>query len=536
MFKLAEKGTIDMRDGLVQETIACADRGDLPALRELLRQDPELAGSSWGYVTPLHFAVRSGHMDAVQLLLEHGADATEKMLGWQDDLVTKAQDRGYAALADLLARHLAERYRTSPEGSSLAELIKSRRKEAVLRELDASEERVHESDERGNTPMHWAVMTRQMWLIDALLERGADIGAKRADGATPLLLALDGDYFYRANRDLSPEVLRNPWFLVGYLIARGAEYDIWTAAALGDTEQVADLLDAEPSLVNAAGATGKRPIGYAAKHGHTVTVRLLLERGADPNAEERGATHGSALWSAVKDNHEAIVKLLLEHGANPNAGVEAGGSPLFIGMRNRHDALVNLLYAHGATVQIDSACCLGRIDLVGEMIHARPELMNNGGDFGPLCMAAGYGHMELVKLLIRSGADLNEPWYCNNFMGYATDAGMDMVRLLLESGANPNLANWLGVTYLHQAAWSGQVAYAQLLLEFGANIHAVDKEYETTPLGWAAKFGQLEMVRFLLEQGADPYPAHVESWTQPLTWAKRKGHEDIAALLLGSTK
>lgn len=514
-----------------REMFACSILGDNAALEELLRKDPGLADCMWGYFTPLHFAVRLRHADTVKLLLAHRADATARTLGWQDDPLTKARDRGYEEIADLLERHLARNYQVSPAGSAIARLIREGRNDDVLRKLEDDPELIHAGDERGNTPLHWAVLTRQIALIDELLRRGADIQAQRADGATPALLAVHGDYWYRANRDLGRKALRNPWFLLGYLIARGAAYDIWTAAAVGDAECVAALLQENPSLVNMRNSVDRRPVGYAAKYGHAATVRLLLESGADPNAEERDAPGGSALWAAAAGGHEDCARMLLEHGADPNATVEAGGTPLYIAASNKYDALVKLLYAHGASIQLESACCLGRIDLAGEMIHANPALVNSGGDFGPLCLAAGYGHADIVGLLIRRGADLNAPWYANNYIGYAADYSLDMVRLLLEAGADPNNANWLGVTYLHKAAYQGNMELAELLLQFGARLHAVDKEYGTTPLGWAAKYGKTDMARFLLDKGADPRLPAEEPWTQPLAWAKRRGHTDIVAML-----
>jgi ankyrin repeat protein len=62
-------------------------------------------------------------------------------------------------------------------------------------------------------------------------------------------------------------------------------------------------------------------------------------------------------------------------------------------------------------------------------------------------------------------------------------------------------------------------------------LDAIDTEYETTPLGWAAKFGQTEMVRFLLEKGANPGLPVNSTWARPLAWARRKGHADVVSLL-----
>jgi len=70
-----------------------------------------------------------------------------------------------------------------------------------------------------------------------------------------------------------------------------------------------------------------------------------------------------------------------------------------------------------------------------------------------------------------------------------------------------------------------------LFLDSGADCNAIDEEYGSTPLGWAAKYGKTELVRYLLDRGADPRLPAEASWTQPLSWARRKGYADIAVLL-----
>ncbi|QYR22295.1 ankyrin repeat domain-containing protein [Paenibacillus sp. sptzw28] len=515
----------------MRKTFVYSLLGNSASLQALLSEDPGAANFVLGYFTPIHFAVRSGHSDSVRLLLKYGADITGNPIGWSDDPLTKANDRGYREIAEILKQHLDSNFRVSPTGSKLANLIKEGRIDEALRELDNSPGMINAGDERGNTPIHWAVLTRDLRLIDSLIQRGADLRAKRADGATPLQVSIEGDYWFRNGRDLSVKALRNEWFLAGYLIARGAEYDIWTAASVGDSRQVASFLQEDPSLVNTKNSVGKRPLSYAAKYGNAVMVKLLLEYGADPNAEERNAPNGSALWAAVKDNCEECVQLLLEHGADPNAVVESGGNCLFIAMRKGHHSLAKLLYTYGASMSLDAACSLGRIDLAGEIIAANPSSVNFGGDYGPLCMAVANGDMDIVKLLMRNGADLNAPWYANNYMGYAVDQGPEMLRFLLESGADPNNANWLGITYLHKAAWLGSLEFARLLIEFGADLNAVDEEYHSTPLGWAAKYGQSGMVRYLLDKGADPRLPVDQPWAQPISWARRKGYSEIADIL-----
>lgn len=106
-----------------------------------------------------------------------------------------------------------------------------------------------------------------------------------------------------------------------------------------------------------------------------------------------------------------------------------------------------------------------------------------------------------------------------------------MVKLLLDHGANPNLTNWLGGSYLHLLALQGNMELAKLMINYGADINAIDDEYCTTPFGWAAKYGQTEMVAFLLEQGAKRVLKGIPEWATPMAWAKRKGHSAIVEML-----
>src|SRR5207244_3751781 len=102
---------------------------------------------------------------------------------------------------------------------------------------------------------------------------------------------------------------------------------------------------------------------------------------------------------------------------------------------------------------------------------------------------------------------------------------------LMEKGMNPNHMNWRQFTLLHDMAHKGDAAKARLLLDHGADINAIDDEYRSTPLGYAARWGNRDVVKLLLERRADPNKAGA-SWATPLAWARKKGHADIEADLL----
>src|SRR6185436_6607377 len=246
-----------------------------------------------------------------------------------DSLPVMARDRGYDELADYLEAIRKQRYGIAPEAAAVVSAIKNRDAAQVRALIDKHPELIHAADEYARKPIHWAVMTRQIELIDYLLERGADINSTLPDGTRPIHLT-NGDYHYRGWRDLPSTAMQKHEVLIGYLLARGADYDIATAAKLGDLARIRELLDRNPSLVNQVTThsyyTGL-PLVNAARGGHLEAVKFLLERGANPNEAEPGfAPWGGSLLAAVGGKHLEIARLLLDHGANPNQAGESSGN------------------------------------------------------------------------------------------------------------------------------------------------------------------------------------------------------------------
>jgi ankyrin repeat protein len=330
--------------------------GDLATVRRLLGADPSLVRCSYEYRTPLAFAVRENRLEMAQFLLEHGADPVNS--GTPDTLLQIARDRGYAEMQSLLEKALAGNRAVSLKGEVIAAAIRERSLAKVRSLLDASPELLHAPDERTNQPIHWAVMTRQLDVIDELLGRGADIEAQRADGARPIQLA-NGDYMYRGWRDVPKEVTITPRQVIDQLRARGAYCDICTASYIGDLDQVRELLDQDPALANRPSdyvtyyACSGTPLKNAAAAGHIAIVKLLLDHGADPNLPEKGiAPHGHALYAAVYNGHHEIAELLLARGAFPNPEVESSADAISIAIMNSDTRAIDLLTAHGAVWSI----------------------------------------------------------------------------------------------------------------------------------------------------------------------------------------
>lgn len=510
--------------------------GDLAAVQRLVEKNPALVRCQHAYRKPLYFAVRENRLDIAKFLLDRDPDPAG--LAVNDGLLEIARDRGYTDMERLLAAKLAERHGASPRGEPVAAAIREHDLAKMRALLDATPDLLHAGDKRSCQPIHWAVMTRQLEFIDELLQRGADINARRADGGRPIHLT-NGDYHFRGWRDVPEDWPVKPREVYDHLIARGANIDLGMACATGNLARVRELLDQDPSLVNQVSDYNSyyvgcgAPLKNAAAGGHLEIVQLLLERGADPNLPEEGiAPDGHALHSAVVRGHIEIVRLLLKHGAHPNVEIESSADTLSAALSSAgystqpNAEMVELLCSHGASRGVHLLAYSGDVLTAAAVFAANPVLAN---DPDALANAASEGKESFVRLMLRYQPDLPRRV---EFPGWAVGAKTrELNELLFQHGMNASAPDWLGVTPLHHFARNGDVEKATLFLDHGANLHARDEDICSTPLGWAAKFGQKPMVELLLARGAKPNLPDDPSWATPLAWATRRGHSEIAELL-----
>jgi ankyrin repeat protein len=153
--------------------------------------------------------------------------------------------------------------------------------------------------------------------------------------------------------DLLQAIYRGDQARVDELIAAGPELDVFEAAAAGQTARLLDLLDDDPSLVNAWAEDGFQPLGLASFFGHVEAARLLVERGAETNSASRNdmkvmPLHSAAAADDANTRYE-LAKLLLDAGAEPNAHQQDDFTPLMAADQNGDERLAQLLEEHGAT-------------------------------------------------------------------------------------------------------------------------------------------------------------------------------------------
>jgi ankyrin repeat protein len=518
---------------------ACA-RGDVPKVKRLLARDRRLVNAQFWYQFPIHMAVFAGNTEIVRLLLNHGADPGQSIYTYNswDKLLPCARERGYHQIESLLQRAMQKRFNYTPDFEVLKKSIIARDGREIGAILRRRPDLVRGSDALGNSALHWSVITRQLTLIERFVELGTPIDAERADGQTPVLLAVNGatDYWYRATRGKSHPSLRNTSVLVGSLLAHGAKYTISVAAAVGDQERVEALLRKDASLARRLDSARISPLSHAAGQGHLHIVRRLLEHGSDLNMPEDAAPHGRALFEACCANHLQVAQLLLEHGANPNAGTDSNGCCLTICEvyhGGRAKPLQQLLRRHGAF----SPPYAMSTRQMKEAIRAGQEVVRHEEFAGNVM---GKRNRELLDLYLDSDPAAAERLDFRSVITYPRSPAL--VRELLARGLDPNRRDWLGRTFLHACAENGDRSVAALFLDAGSHINARDVEFQGTPLAaavrsWCAREDPKQaergrrMVEFLLTRGARANLPGDQPWATPLAWATRHGSGDIVELL-----
>jgi len=296
---------------------------------------------------------------------------------------------------------------------------------------------------------------------------------------------------------------------------------------------VRELLRGDPSLANAADPCWRRPLSAAASKGHTASVRLLLEHGADPNAKEAICQGGFALHEAAQKGFIEIAQLLLDKGAVPEHWVDSSGDSLFASQR--HPKILHLLYSYGGTMELQVYAAAHRIDVIAEVLKLAPSRSNDVLPYGWDDSGTEDLALNIMRLAIRYGARFENASEWN--LRWTALKYPKVYRLLQEHGANPDLSllGMAGDLRRRYGGAEGQLrAIAFLVEECGANVNCRNEE-GLTPLAAAAREDHRDIVEYLLAKGADP-DQDAPAWAKPLSLAEHRGHVDIAHLLRSRSK
>ena len=206
-----------------------------------------------------------------------------------------------------------------------------------------------------------------------------------------------------------------------------------------------------------------------------------------------------------KGNSARVDELLKQNPALIKARTKNGTTAVLLAVYARHPEIAESLLATGIEPNIFEAAATGRLGHVRELLKKDQELVRIYSPDGWTALHLSFGNLEIVKLLLDSGADINavskNGFSATPLQGAAAFKKIDLAQLLIVRGANVNCRGQEGVTPLHEVAGNGELEFAKLLLEHGANLNAKD-DHGKTPLTIALEYKQTEMAKFLREQKA----------------------------------
>ena len=343
-------------------------------------------------------------------------------------------------------------------------------------------------------------MQNKLWDLvrDALQSADPRMAVEALIATQPGLPAAAGEFWAAGfgTDDVPVEVAR-------LLVERGAPLTVHAAAGFGFSDRLAAMLDRDAGLVHAKGGDGCTPLHFARD---VKTARLLVERGAEIDARDDDHRSTPAQWRIGKAPE--VSRLLLEMGATPDiflaaalgdralaekliaadpacVGYRIGKRPTFppighdggggtilqwtlafnsyahqVALLKGHQALFDYLYERSEVqTRLLVSCVLARRAEAEAIVREYPGMVQRLTD----------ADLQLL------------PLYC-----WETNTNYEAVRLMLDLGFPiGQIDRHHGYTALHNAAWSGNAALVDLLLERGAAVDVVDPRYEATPLGYA---------------------------------------------------
>src|SRR5262245_12921602 len=321
-FEMKETRPIKLHDGVVSTTtdvwkmLTASQHGDLDRVKGLAERCPALLTCQYDYTSPLHLAVREGHLDLVRYLVQQGAlDPTYKTHPFMDPLVTVADDRGFGEIQDLLEQSLNDSKLTRAWGDT----------GKIDYGKDETRRRFQELvDKNEHAEVETLLKDRPELALDEDAFWGEGILAMPAKDGDRKMLELLMRYGARVPdiAKWSPEYYFKRYESAAYLMENGMNpnHMNWRHVTLlhemarrGDLRKARLLLDLGADINPLDEEYRSTPLGFAARWGQREIVTFLLERGADVN--KAGAKWATPLAWARKKGHADIEADLLQSGA-----------------------------------------------------------------------------------------------------------------------------------------------------------------------------------------------------------------------------
>ncbi|EHK47127.1 hypothetical protein TRIATDRAFT_217580 [Trichoderma atroviride IMI 206040] len=388
----------------------------------------------------------------------------------------------------------------------------------------------------GQSPLHLAARNGHLNLVRLLLESGSEVNGAGFHQATPLHSAAEAK---------QTEIAKLLLQYGANVIATDSDGHppLFFALRRNDINMAHLFIAAAPDQIKQAGKYYKwLPLHFTAHFGIVESMRLLLDCGADPDLV---SDLGSTALALATDNSE-IVHLLIEKGADLNIRDSSGKTAMMFAAWDKNSEILRMLVENGANLDMvdDKGVCAlhyavvsGSVDCVRILLAAGAdqELLMSENEYSPLLLASEDGQTEIVRLLLENGANpeikTTEPTTPLSVAIAGRHA--EVVSILLEYGADYTAAFFRSALVPSVFAASlGQIPILEVLLSYGVDI-SLPTPRGITPLMGASMALQLYTMRFLLDKGAD-ITAVDGSGRSVLFYAAEQGGADAIKLLLSN--
>ncbi|CAH8614825.1 unnamed protein product [Heterobilharzia americana] len=502
-------------------------------------------------LTPLHVAAHCGNAEVARVLLSNGCDVNARALNGFTPLHIACKKQKIRVI-ELLLQYNAQISVTTESGLSALHVAAFIGGPEIVQLLIEKGANVNQATMRCETALHLAVRNRQVDVARTLIYHGASVNAKARDEQTPLHIAcLTGTpelisvlLSCKANPNLQARdgytalhiaAKEGRHDILGQLLEAGADLNARTkkgftalhlAAKRGQAKVARQLIQAQPKSVNATGQNDLTPLHVATHYNRLPVVQLLLDN--DAQVDCRAGNGYTALHMAAKQNHLDIATLLLAHESDQiqiaNASSRSGFTPLHLAAQEGHTDMVSLLLQHGADPNHQSKNGLAPLHLAAQENHVSVAqiLISAGAEvspltragYSPLHTACHFGQINMVRYLLDlpNAPDIDQ----RTQMGFtplhlaAQQCHSQVVRLLLEMGADSNVRNQQGLTPAHIARKQHYVTIFDILKTVTTTVVSWEEEreeFDQTLLLEHPDFMREHVFTELDEDGIVPSPA-----------------------------
>jgi ankyrin repeat protein len=494
--------------------VDAAKRGDAAAVRTLIQQRADVNSAEPDGTTALHWAVQRDSVDVVDLLIRAGANA-KAVNRYGVTPLSVAATNGNGVIIQKLIAAGADPKAISTQGETPLMTAARTGKVDAVKTLLASGVDVNATEKtRGQTALMWAAAENHAATVSALIAAGADINLRSTGGFTPLLFAVRAGAIDTVKVLLAAGASANDTIQPGgrpamaaagrggpatapasQATGRGGRAGAPPAGGQGTDGRGRGAAVADPPADRSASATTERSAAEAAE------IRQLLAIFNTGSRRSGGSGITNALILAITNAHFELAALLLEQGADPNAD-GAGWTALHQLAWTRRPPIQHGLPPPVPTGNLDS------LELARKLLEKRANpnarmtrepadgarnILNRVGST-PFLQAAKLGDLEYMRLLVAHGADAS---------------------ITTEEGATPMMAAaGVGIWQIGESAGSNEEAFeaVKLCFELGNDVNVVDANGNTALHG-AAHRGANQVVQFLVSKGARMDVPNRLGWT-----------------------